>query len=68
MACEAPTATGVPLARWSIAELQREAIERGLVATIGGTTLWRWLQRDAIRPWCHRSWLFPRDPNFRAKA
>src|ERR1017187_8926146 len=31
-------------------------------------TLWRWLHRDAIRPWYHRSWIFPRDPNFAEKA
>ena len=35
MACEAPSVSGVPLARWSIAELQREAMGRGLVATSG---------------------------------
>jgi hypothetical protein len=23
---------------------------------------------DAIRPWYHRSWIFPRDPNFAEKA
>ena len=68
MACEAPSVSGVPLARWSIAELQREAMGRGLVATVGATTLWRWLNRDAMRPWRHRSWLFPRDPDFTAKA
>jgi hypothetical protein len=68
LACEAPSQRGVPLARWSIAELQREAVARGLVATIGGTTLWRWLISDAIRPWRHRSWVFPRDPEFAAKA
>jgi hypothetical protein len=38
------------------------------VATISGTTVWRWLAADAIRPWRHRSWLFPRDPDFVAKA
>jgi hypothetical protein len=32
------------------------------------TTLWRWLEADAIRPWRHRSWIFPRDPDFAAKA
>lgn len=68
LACEAPRVHGVPLARWSIGELQREAITRGLVATISGTTVWRWLDADAIRPWRHRSWLFPRDPAFAAKA
>jgi hypothetical protein len=39
-----------------------------LVAAVGETTLWRWLTEDAIRPWCHRSWIFPRDPNFEEKA
>ena len=31
-------------------------------------TLWRWLDADAIRPWRHRSWLFPRDPQFAERA
>jgi hypothetical protein len=56
------------LSRWSISEIRREAIDRGLVASIGETTLWRWLTEDAIRPWFHRSWVFPRDPNFEEKA
>jgi len=41
---------------------------RGLVASISGSTIWRWLDEDAIRPWTHRSWIFPRDPAFAAKA
>ncbi len=40
----------------------------GLVAQISGATLWRWLSQDALRPWRHRSWIFPRDPAFAAKA
>lgn len=59
---------GVPLARWSLADLHREVLARGLVATISGTTLWRWLDADAIRPWRHRSWVFPRDPQFAERA
>jgi hypothetical protein len=43
-------------------------IAQGLVAEISGATLWRWLSSDALRPWQHRSWVFPRDPNFAAKA
>jgi hypothetical protein len=39
-----------------------------LVASISGSTLWRWLHQDAIRPWYHRCWIFPRDPNFAEKA
>ena len=59
LACELPARRGLPLARWSVAELRREAIAHGIVAQISGTTLWRWR---------HRCWIFPRDPNFAAKA
>ena len=68
LACELPRRTGVPLSRWSTAELAAEVIASGLVAAISGTTIWRWLQADAIRPWSRRSWLFPRDPEFAPKA
>ena len=68
LACELPAQTGRPLSRWSAAELAREAVARGIVCSISGTTVWRWLTEDAIRPWAWRSWVFPRDPEFRAKA
>lgn len=42
-------------------------IERG-VTDASATTIWRWLSEDAIKPWQVRSWLFIRDPDFRAKA
>ena len=34
LAGESPRTTGIPLARWSLRELQREVVTRGLVATI----------------------------------
>jgi hypothetical protein len=68
LACELPAQTGRPLSRWSAAELAREAVARGIVCSVSGTTVWRWLAEDAIRPWAWRSWVFPRDPDFRAKA
>lgn len=58
----------MPLSRWSCAELARELIIRGVVAFISAATVWRTLRSDAIRPWYHRSWIFPRDPDFAAKA
>jgi hypothetical protein len=58
----------VPLARWSLSELQQAVVAQGIVAQISGATLWRWLSQDALRPWRHRSWIFPRDPAFAAKA
>ena len=68
LACELPKRLGLPLARWSFSELRQEVIAKGIVAEISGTTLWRWLSQDALRPWRHRSWIFPRDPLFAAKA
>jgi hypothetical protein len=32
------------------------------------TTIWRWLAADEIKPWQHRSWIFPRGPAFALKA
>jgi hypothetical protein len=68
LACELPHELGVPLSRFSMSELKRAALERGIVASIGESTIWRWLSEDAIKPWNHRSWVFPRDPDFEAKA
>lgn len=68
LACELPATTGVPLSRWSCAELARELTLRGVVAFISAATVWRTLRSDAIRPWRYRSWIFPRDPQFEAKA
>jgi hypothetical protein len=68
LACELPHEHGIPLSRFSMTELKREALARGIVASIGETTIWRWLCEDAIKPWNHRSWVFPRDPDFEAKA
>ena len=68
LACELPAESDVPLARWSSTELAREAVARGICEQISGVTVWRWLSEDAIKPWQHRSWIFPRDPEFTAKA
>jgi hypothetical protein len=68
IACELPATRQVPLSRWSVADVAREACRSGLVATLSDSTVWRWLHEDAIRPWQHRCWIFPRDPDFAAKA
>jgi transposase len=68
IACELPATRGVPLGRWSLAELRTEVLATGLVDDISTTTLWRWLEEDPIKPWQHRSWIFPRDPDFAVKA
>jgi transposase len=64
LACEPPHTLGLLLSRLSIEEIRQHVISQGLVAEISGATLWRWLSSDALHPWQHRSWIFPRDPNF----
>src|SRR5215469_4340699 len=68
LACELPHSLGLPLSRLSIKEIRQHVISQGLIADISGATLWRWLSSDALRPWQHRSWIFPRDPNFADRA
>jgi DDE superfamily endonuclease len=68
LACELPARLGVPLSRFHVPDLAAEAVTRGIVGEISGTTIWRWLSDDATRPWARRSWIFPRSPDFEAKA
>ena len=68
LAGELPHRLGLPLSRLSIADIQQEVVAQGWVAEISGTTRWRWRNADALRPGQPRSWIFPRDPDFAAKA
>ena len=68
VACELPRTLELPLSRLFVPDIQKEVIRQGIVASISGSTVWRWLDHDAIRPWTFRSWIFPRDPHFEAKA
>jgi len=68
VACELPRNLEVPLSRLFVPDIAKEVVARGIVASISGSTIWRWLDADAIRPWTYRSWIFPRDLDFEAKA
>jgi hypothetical protein len=68
LACELPVKLGLPFSRLSHADIACEAVLRGIVVSISVKTVWRYLHSDAIKPWMHRSWLFPRDPLFGEKA
>jgi hypothetical protein len=50
------------------AGLNHKLITTGLIDQVSVSTIWRWLNEDALKPWRHRSWIFPRDPVFAAKA
>ncbi len=67
VACAKAVACELP-ATWSLGELRDELIATGLVGEVSTTTLWRWLAEDPVKPWRHRSWVWPRDPEFAAKA
>jgi hypothetical protein len=68
LACQLPAETGVPLSRWSCPELATELNTRGITNAVSASTARRWLHRDALKPWQHRSWIFITDPHFRPKA
>jgi hypothetical protein len=56
------------LATWNCPDLAAEAARRGILASVSASTVRRWLHTDAIKPRQHRSWIFPRDPDFARKA
>ncbi len=68
LACELPANSDVPLAKWSCPDLAVEAARRGVVESVSASTVRRWLDADALKPWQHRSWISPRDPHFVVKA
>lgn len=62
LACQLSRDLGLPFSRLTRDEIARKAVVRGITASISGTTVWRWLSQGAIRPWCYRSRIWPRDP------
>jgi len=68
MACQPPEERGVPQSQWSAADLAAQAEAEGLAESVSASTVRRWLDGDAIRPWRYRSWIFPRDPDFAVRA
>jgi transposase len=68
LACQLPADTGVPLSRWSGPELAAELASRGLVRGISPSTVRRILAEHPVKPWQYQSWIFPRDPDFAARA
>jgi hypothetical protein len=67
VACELPSRHDRPLGRFSRTELHRLVVEQG-VTEASASTIWRWLHDRSLKPWQQRSWIFPRDADFQAKA
>lgn len=68
IACEFPAQRERPLSRYSTTDLVRVVKADEMFDHISASTIWRILDRDAIKPWRFRSWIFPRDPLFVEKA
>ncbi|WP_406097456.1 IS630 family transposase [Kitasatospora purpeofusca] len=49
-------------------QLPAELTARGVTDSVCASTVRRRLREDALKPWQYRSWIFIRDPHFRAKA
>ena len=59
----------MPLSRWTGPELAAELLAQGLVSgPVSVSSLLRILAENPVRPWQYQSWIFPRDPDFEAKA
>jgi len=62
LACSSPREEGVPLARWSSAEIARRLIALGLVVQIAASTVGRWLAAEKLKPWRYHTWQHILDP------
>ena len=68
IACELPASRGLPLSRFSAADIRDVLVAETIVETISRATVSRILASDALRSWRHHAWIFPRDPAFAEKA
>jgi transposase len=67
LACQLPAGSGVPLARWTGPELLAE-ITTQAAGPLSLTSLRRILADHPVKPWQYRSWIYPRAPDFEARA
>jgi transposase len=69
LACERPAQRAVPLSRYSLSDLAAEVAHAlGAAKAPSRSTIWRWLLQDALRPWRHQCWIFPRAEHFLERA
>jgi hypothetical protein len=68
LACEVPAQRQEPLSRYSTGDLARLIAAHPAAPPLSRSTIWRLLDRHLLKPWRYRSWLYPRDHAFAAKA
>jgi len=67
LATQPPAQQGHPITHWSISDLARAAIQKGIVDSIGSSTIWRLLDQAVIKPYRWHYWLNSNDPDFQVK-
>ena len=69
LACQLPAATGLPLAHWTGPELAAELSAQNLAGSpVSASSVRRILAENPVKPWQYQSWIYPRDPDFEARA
>jgi transposase len=68
LACQLPSATGIPLSRWTGPELLAELTLAGTAEELSVSSVLRILAEHPVKPWQYQSWISPRDPDFEARA
>ena len=67
LATQPPRQEGHPITQWSINDLTRAVVAKGLVESIGPATIWRLLDQAAIKPHRWHYWLNSPDKEFDRK-
>ena len=66
VACELPSQRQLPFRRHSAARFPEVVIGDGTMVRV--RTVQRIPAEDALKPWPHRGWIHPRDPDFQTKV
>ncbi|WP_371648638.1 MULTISPECIES: helix-turn-helix domain-containing protein [unclassified Streptomyces] len=68
LACQLPAEAASRRRAGRSPELAAELNARGVTDSVSPSAVRRWLRQDVFKPWQYGSWIFIRDPDFRAKA
>jgi transposase len=68
IACERPDLKGRSLSQWDCAEIARQLVRNGIVASISVESVRQMLLNHRLKPWRHEMWLSPKVPRDAAFA
>jgi transposase len=64
LATQPPRQQGHPVTHWSMTDLSRAVVQKGIADSICSATIWRLLDQAAIKPHRWHYWLSSPDPDF----